>query len=88
MAGGRAGIAYRQHVAIKLLIDMNLSPAWVSALSEHGWPAIHWSDDGDPRAADETIMAWAAQNDHVVSTHDLDFGAPVARMGEARRGFP
>ena len=68
-------------MAIKLLIDMNLPPSWAPALSELGWPAVHWSDIGDPRALDETIMAWAARNSHVVFTHDLDFGAMLADAG-------
>jgi len=28
---------------LKLLIDMNLSPAWVEALQTMGFEAIHWS---------------------------------------------
>ena len=42
---------------------------------------VHWSDVGDPRAADSAIMDWAAQNDHVVFTHDLAFGAMLAEAG-------
>ena len=38
----------------------------------------HWSTVGDPRASDRTIMKWAAQNDYVVLTHDLDFEALLA----------
>ena len=68
-------------MAVKLLIDMNLSPTWVPALNELGWNAIHWSDIGDPRASDQAIMAWAVQNDHVVFTHDLDFGTMLALSG-------
>jgi len=61
-----------------LLIDMNLSPTWVRFLETHEWTARHWSTVGDPRASDRTIMKWAADNDHVVLTHDLDFGALLA----------
>ena len=32
----------------------------------------------DPRACDRVIMEWAARNDFVVLTHDLDFGALLA----------
>ena len=63
---------------MKLLVDMNLSPAWVAVLEQAGWKAIHWSDIGNPRAADSEIMAWAKQNGHVVFTHDLDFGTMLA----------
>ncbi|MGD9893385.1 MAG: hypothetical protein AB7R89_08230 [Dehalococcoidia bacterium] len=38
---------------------MNLSPAWESTLTSHGWPAVHWSNVGDGRATDRTIMDWA-----------------------------
>ena len=63
---------------IRLVIDMNLSPEWVTELAQHGWVAVHWSTVGDPRAKDPIIMAWALANDHVVFTHDLDFGTALA----------
>jgi predicted nuclease of predicted toxin-antitoxin system len=63
---------------MKLLVDMNLSPDWVAVLKQAGWETIHWSDVGNPRAADSEIMAWAKQNAHVVFTHDLDFGTMLA----------
>ncbi len=31
---------------IKLLIDMNLSPAWVEVLGKAGIKAVHWSQVG------------------------------------------
>lgn len=65
-------------MSIKLLIDMNLSPDWVPALTRGGWPAVHCSTVGDPRAGDRTIMDWAAKHEHVLFTHDLDFGAMLA----------
>ena len=68
-------------MTVKLLIDVNLSPKWAPVLSGLGWPAVHWSAIGDPRASDDAIMAWARQNDHVVFTHDLDFGAMLALTG-------
>ena len=63
---------------MNLLIDMNLSPDWARLLETHGWTAQHWSAVGDPRASDRAIMEWAAHNDYVVLTHDLDFGALLA----------
>jgi predicted nuclease of predicted toxin-antitoxin system len=57
---------------------MNLSPEWVVELSQHGWSAVHWSTIGDPSAEDSEIMDWAIANDHVVFTHDLDFGTALA----------
>jgi predicted nuclease of predicted toxin-antitoxin system len=35
---------------MKILIDMNLSPAWESVLKEAGHTAIHWSTIGAPNA--------------------------------------
>ena len=63
---------------MKLLVDMNLSPDWVPVLEAEGWSAAHWSAVGNPRAEDAEIMAWARQHDHVVLTHDLDFGTALA----------
>ena len=33
---------------------------------------------GNPRAEDEEIMVWARAQEHVVFTHDLDFGTLLA----------
>lgn len=65
-------------MSIKVLVDMNLSPDWVPVLDQHGWPAVHWSTVGDPRAVDRTIMDWAVANGYVLFTHDLDFGTMLA----------
>ena len=65
-------------MSIKLVIDMNLSPDWVPVLNDRGWQAVHWSSVGDPRASDRTIMEWAVKHEHVVFTHDLDFGTMLA----------
>ena len=63
---------------MKLLLDMNLSPRWVTLLREAGWDCLHWSGVGKRDALDAEIMAYAATNDMVVVTHDLDFGAILA----------
>ncbi len=63
---------------MKLLIDMNLSPDWVTVFEWQGWQALHWSTVGDPRAADSEIMKWARTNGYIVFTHDLDFGILLA----------
>jgi predicted nuclease of predicted toxin-antitoxin system len=65
-------------MSVKVLIDMNLSPDWVAVLQGQGWPAVHWSTVGDPRATDRTIMDWAVANGSIVFTHDLDFGTMLA----------
>ena len=63
---------------MKLLVDMNLSPRWISTLVASGIEAVHWSTLGARNAPDTEIMAFAAANDYVVLTHDLDFGAILA----------
>jgi predicted nuclease of predicted toxin-antitoxin system len=63
---------------MKIVIDMNLSPQWVIVLKSAGHEAIHWSQVGAVNAPDREIMEWARTNNHVVFTHDLDFGAILA----------
>lgn len=41
---------------MKLLVDVNLSPAWAHSLRAAGWEAVHWSILGGPRATDAEIM--------------------------------
>jgi predicted nuclease of predicted toxin-antitoxin system len=63
---------------MKLLVDMNLSPQWIALLGESGWEAVHWSNVGKANAPDTAIMTYAATNDYVVLTHDMDFSAILA----------
>ncbi len=63
---------------MKILLDMNASPEWVEPFKKAGFTCLHWRDNGDPKADDEVIFQWAAQNDFVIYTHDLDFGAILA----------
>jgi predicted nuclease of predicted toxin-antitoxin system len=63
---------------MKVLVDMNLSPRWVGLLNGLGMQAAHWSTVGKIDAPDTEIMAYAAANDYVVLTHDLDFSAILA----------
>ena len=65
-------------MSLKILIDMNLSPDWTLLLRNQGWDAIHWSAVGLPTATDRTLMDWALANQHMVFTHDLDFGTALA----------
>lgn len=66
---------------MRLLLDMNISPAWVPVLREAGHEALHWSGQGAADAADDTIMAFARDGNYVVFTHDLDFGTLLAMSG-------
>ena len=63
---------------MKLLVDMNLSPHWVPLLVKAGMQARHWSEVGKPDASDLEIFDYAALNDYVILTYDLDFGAILA----------
>jgi predicted nuclease of predicted toxin-antitoxin system len=63
---------------MKLLVDMNLAPRWVSVLADAGFEAAHWSTLGANNAPDTEIMAFAKANGYVVLTHDLDFSAILA----------
>lgn len=47
-------------------------------LSEAGIEAAHWSKLGAHNASGSEIMAFAAANNYMVLTHDLDFSAILA----------
>lgn len=66
---------------MKLLVDMNLSQQLCHLLSDAGYEAKHWSEVGDPRAADIELLGWAKRESYVLVTHDLDFGAILAATG-------
>jgi len=63
---------------MKIIIDMNLSPLWVTYFLENGVEAQHWSSVGNPNDPDVVILDWANQNQAIVFTNDLDFGAILA----------
>ena len=63
---------------MKFLIDMNLSPQWVSVFENAGWEAQHWSFIGKANAPDKKIFEYAKSNGYVIFTHDLDFGTILA----------
>ena len=63
---------------LKLVVDMNLPPKWVDFLIGKGYTAQHWSDVGSCDAKDQDIVEYAKQNDYVILTNDLDFGAILA----------
>ena len=65
-------------MTLRLLIDMNLSPSWVEVLNKAGFEAKHWRHVGAPNAPDHELFAWAREHQHIVFTHDLDFGTLLA----------
>src|SRR5262249_32222105 len=80
LAGG--GTRSRPDRAVRILIDMNLSPRWVDLLAAAGFEPVHWVSQGSHDAPDQAIMRYAAENDFVVLTQDLDFGAILAASGD------
>jgi predicted nuclease of predicted toxin-antitoxin system len=63
---------------VKVLVDVNLAPAWASFLAGEGIESEHWTAIGDPRASDEEVLRYAREHGYVVFTHDLDFGTLLA----------
>ena len=76
MAFGRSGSAGKR--IVKILVDMNLSPEWVEEFQLHQIDAVHWSEVGRFDAPDIELINWARENDHIIFTHDLDFGTLLA----------
>jgi len=73
-------------MSLSLLLDMNLSPEWVSYLQTAGIAAVHWywSQIGDAAATDQEIMSAALTNGQIVMTQDLDFSDLLAATGAGR----
>src|SRR5437899_2995934 len=63
---------------MKILVDMNLSPAWVGFFAAHEVEAVHWTAVGIPTASDQELLRHALDHGYVVFTHDLDFGTLLA----------
>lgn len=63
---------------MKILLDMNLTPAWVNFFARSEITAIHWTQVGKGTAPDEEIFQWAKENNHVIITQDLDFSNILA----------
>jgi predicted nuclease of predicted toxin-antitoxin system len=69
---------------VNIVVDMNLSPRWIAWFHSQSVAAVHWSTIGRADATDISIMQWAADNNHIVFTHDLDFGALLAATQSAK----
>jgi predicted nuclease of predicted toxin-antitoxin system len=63
---------------VNLIVDMNLSPRWISVLADAGFTAVHWSSVGAANAPDSEIMRYARQHKQIVLTHDLDYSSILA----------
>jgi predicted nuclease of predicted toxin-antitoxin system len=66
-----------------LLVDMNLTPRWVSYLAEAGRHTVHWSSIGPPTASDEEIFQYARKDNLIVLTSDLDFSHILAHTRDS-----
>jgi predicted nuclease of predicted toxin-antitoxin system len=69
---------------LKVVIDMNLSVAWVGYLRERGHDAEHWSSIGFHDSDDVEIMEHCRKHNAVILTGDLDFGMLHAFEGTSK----
>ncbi len=69
---------------MRLLLDMNLTPRWVSYLNEAGHNCTHWSQLGPSTAPDADICAYAREHCFVLVTNDLDFPQILAHTAAAK----
>ena len=69
---------------MKVVIDMNLSVAWVAYLRERGHDAEHWSRIGGHDSEDFEIMTYCRNEDAVILSGDLDFATIHAIEGSSK----
>ncbi|MGD0155383.1 MAG: DUF5615 family PIN-like protein [Terracidiphilus sp.] len=67
-----------------ILIDSNLTPAWVEYLQSFGMTAVHWWNIGKGDAPDSELLEWAAAHNGVLLTSDGDFSQLLALRGLSR----
>ncbi|MEA1993550.1 MAG: DUF5615 family PIN-like protein [Euryarchaeota archaeon] len=63
---------------MKFLVDMALSPRTAKFLQNSEYEAVRVNDLGMAKSEDKTILEYAAENDMIVVTADLDFGDILA----------
>lgn len=66
---------------MKFVVDMALSPKTVIALRNSEYEAVRVNELGMAKSRDREILEYAAKNDMVVLTADLDFGDILAFTG-------
>ena len=64
---------------MRLMIDENMSEVIVTLLRDNGHDVIAIAEDA-PQLPDPDVMAWAAQDDRILATHDTDFGELIYRQ--------
>jgi predicted nuclease of predicted toxin-antitoxin system len=63
---------------VKIVTDKDLGTDRIVCLPLGGHEVVHWSAVGAQDDDDASIMRWAAANETVVLTADLDFGTLLA----------
>ena len=63
---------------MNFLVDMALSPKTVNVLRNSGYEAVRVNELGMAKSKDREILEYAAKNDMLVLTSDLDFGDILA----------
>ena len=66
---------------MRLLADMHISPSTVAHLRANGHEAVRVNEVLKATASDEEVLAFAAADNRVVRTQDLDFSRLVAVSG-------
>ncbi len=69
---------------IKLLADMNISPATVSNLQKQGWDIIRVVEVLPATASDLEILEFAREEERVIISQDLDFSMLLAVGGYSK----
>lgn len=69
---------------MRILADVHISPNTVQHLTRTGHDAIRVDAVMPNTATDREIVGWAAQNDRVVLTQDLDFSDIIALSGDTQ----
>lgn len=59
---------------IRFLADENISPLTVKYIKEQGYDIVTVTNISLKSKPDEEIVHWAAKNNHIILTFDLDFG--------------
>jgi predicted nuclease of predicted toxin-antitoxin system len=63
---------------LRLIADVHISPATVTALQRHGYDVFRSTDVMPANAPDAAILEFARFENRIVLTQDLDFSALVA----------
>ncbi len=66
---------------MRFLADMGISPHTVTFLRQKGHAAVHLHEEGLDQITDVAVLRKAREENRVLLTHDLDFGALLAASG-------